>query len=378
METKVISVRSDAAIAEAVGLACKVLSNNGLVAFPTDTVYGLAARADLAESLEKLAELKERPKTKPFTLHIGRKSILNHYVPHLSPLNCQLIKKAWPGPLTVIFGLNGRQERRVGEVMEAEVVVALYHNSTIGIRLPDNVAARELLNAVDGPVVAPSANLAGSRAPACAEEVLEELDGKIEMVLDGGPTKYAKPSTIVRLSDSAEGGMEVLRAGVLDAATVVRMRSLSILFVCTGNSCRSAMAEGLCKKRLAEKLGCSVDELAAKGYKVGSAGVSGYDGGSASADAIEVCRQMGVDIGGHRARALTVDLVNEADYVFVMTQAHRQAVLRFARQAGPRTMLLGRQDEIDDPMGMGLEQYRSCAERIDRCVREQLEETIWA
>jgi len=373
VETKVIQARSEADIAGAVSQACKVLSQGGLVAFPTETVYGLAGRADLPDSLDKLAELKERPSSKPFTLHIGQKSLVNRYIPELSPVNRQFLRKAWPGPLTVIFSLNEQQERLVREILSDELIAALYHNSTIGMRLPDNRVAQRLLDGVDGPVVAPSANLADEAPPTSADEVLEQLDGRIDLVLDGGPTRYARPSTIVRLNDD----MEVIRAGVLDSETVGRMRSLTVLFVCTGNTCRSPMAQGLCGKQLAEKLGCSVDQLAAKGYKIISAGVAGRDGVGASSEAVEACGQMGVDIAGHRARRLTVDVVNQADFIFVMTRAHRKAVLELARQGADRVVLLAGQDEIEDPLGMGIEQYRECARLIERCLRQRLDETLW-
>ena len=377
METRVIKVESsleglDYAVEEALG----VLSEGGLVGFPTETVYGLAANAALETSLEKLAAIKQRPAHKPFTLHIGDKSVLSRYVPDLSLLNRQLLRKAWPGPLTAVFDLNAGQMEQVREQLPGQQVEALYHNCSIGIRLPDHPVARELLSEVHDPVVAPSANMSGEAPPTSAQEVLEELGGRIELVLDGGMTRYAKVSSIARVTDE---GLEILREGVLDEGTVRRMRTVTILYVCTGNICRSPMAEGFSKEILAEKLGCSVDDLSEKGYKIESAGVMASDGASASAEAIQACSEAGVDIRGHGSRYLTADMLERADFVYVMDRTHRRAVMELSapgskQDLGRRLDFLNQDGDIADPIGMTLETYRSCAKQIAKSVRARLSE----
>jgi len=379
METRVIKVESsleglDHAVEEAVA----VLSEGGLVGFPTETVYGLAANAAVEASLEKLAEIKQRPANKPFTLHIGDKSVLSRYVPDLSLLNQQLLRKAWPGPLTVVFDLNAGQMEQVREQLPEQQVEALYHNCSIGIRLPDHPVARELLSEVHDPVVAPSANLSGEAPPTSAEEVLEELADRIELVLDGGATRYAKASTIARLTDD---NLEILREGVLDEGTVRRMRTVTILFVCTGNICRSPMAEGFGKQILAEKLGCSVDDLAEKGYKIISAGIMAYDGAEVSPEAIKACEEANVDIRSHGSRYLTADMLEQADCVYVMDRTHHRAVMELAASRGMRNLdrrldFLSKEGDIADPIGMSLDTYRRCAKKIARSVRERLDEIL--
>ena len=377
METRIIKFGpSREGIDEAIGQAVEVLTKGGLVGFPTETVYGLAANADLPESVQKLAKIKQRPVNKPFTLHIGDKKVVSRYVPNISLLNRQLLRKAWPGPLTVVFNLNAEQMEQVREKLPAQQVEALYHNHSIGMRLPDYPAAQQLLTAVEKPIVAPSANISGEMPPISADEVLSELSGKIDLLLDGGTTRYAKASTIARLTGDS---LEILREGVLDADVIRRMRSLTILFVCTGNSCRSPMAEGFCKQMVADKLDCSVDQLEEKGYKIESAGVLAYDGAQASPESIEVCREAGVDICSHKARYLTAGLLEHADIVYVMDRTHRQAVMELAisenkQSLGRRLDFLSHQGDIADPIGMSLETYRRCAKRIAESVKERLAE----
>ena len=370
MTTKVIRITQPSEIAPAAAQAAEVLRKGGLVGFPTETVYGLAANADLPESLTRLHQVKQRPKDQPSTLHIGERRQLDRYVPHLSPLDKQFLRKAWPGPLTVIFSLSPAQQKQLQDTLPQHQWQALYCHAAIGARLPDQPVAQQMLSGVNSPVVAPSANRAGQAPPNCGPDVLAQLDGQIDLLLDAGPTRYAKSSTIIRLRDD---NMEIIRPGVLDEAALKRMRSLTILFVCTGNSCRSPVAAGLCRKELAEKVGCSIDELPKKGYKVLSAGVLAFDGGPASDQAVQVSREAGVDISGHRVQRVTPELLGRADYVFVMDHSHLQEVTAASPNVQDRTMLLDGDREVADPIGAGIEVYRACAKQIASGLRERLQ-----
>ena len=138
------------------------------------------------------------------------------------------------------------------------------------------------------------------------------------------------------------------------------------------------MAEGFFRKRLSEKLLCPVDQLDEKGYKALSAGVMACNGTPASPEAIMACREKGIDISGHQARLLTDNLLNEADYIFVMDTSHYAAVQRLSQQAISRTALLAIDREIDDPIGMPLDTYRRCLEQIACGVDEQLDKQMSA
>ena len=375
MKTNRITISDLSKAESAIKKAAEVVLDGGLVAFPTETVYGLAARVDLAGTAERLAKLKERPVNKPFTVHIGRKGQLGRYVPWVSPLDRALLRRAWPGPLTAVFSFGPEQMEEIRQSWSEQEFNALYHEQSIGVRLPDHEVARGLLGAVDAPVVAPSANLAGARPPSCAEDVLEQLDGRIDLVLDAGSTRYSQASTVIRLQN---GSMEMLRQGVLDAGAIERMRQVTIMFVCTGNTCRSPMAEGIGRQQLAARLGCSVDDLGRMGYKIVSTGAMAFAEARAAEEAVEACREMGVDISSHRARALTVELINGADYVFVMSRSHRRAVLRLVSGAESRTALLAGEREIADPVGRSVEVYRDCAAEIAAGVADSLEEIFAA
>jgi len=370
METKVIKANTPSEISRAVAQGCAVLKRGGLVAFPTETVYGLAAAADSPGGMERLRQLKRRPVNKPFTLHIGKWSHLGRYIPDLSFLERQFLRKGWPGPLTVVFPIDQQRAKLINNTLTSNLIETLYHNNSIGIRLPDHVVAGQLLTAVGSPVVAPSANLDG-RAPATnPDDVLQQLDGQIDLLLDAGPTKYSKSSTVVRLKGN---DIEVLRTGVLDQGTIERMRRLTILFVCTGNTCRSPMAEGFGRATLAKKFSCPVDKLDEKGYKVVSAGVIACSGVGATSEAVEACREMGNDISRHEARPLTPDLIRQADCIFAMDRSHYRVVVGMVPEAAGRTTLLIEDSDIVDPLGGSLEFYRDCAGRIADGVNRRLQ-----
>lgn len=168
-------------------------------------------------------------------------------------------------------------------------------------------------------------------------------------------------------------GYEILRRGVLDERTIRRLAQTRFLLVCSGNTCRSPMAEALLRHRLAEKLGCTEAQLADRGYHVESAGVDAHDGDEVSPEAVLAMRARGLDISGHRSRRLTEDLVNRADHIFAMTSGHVGRIAARFPAAQARIKLLGDQDVLD-PLGSSERVYMACAEQMDEALRRRIEE----
>ena len=142
--------------------------------------------------------------------------------------------------------------------------------------------------------------------------------------------------------------------------------------MCTGNTCRSPMAEYFCKKYIAEKLNCKLDELVDRGYKVVSAGVFAMDGAPASSEVIDICQQRGIDARMHASRHLTTDLVEQSDVVFCMTASHLHGVLNMFPQAADKCFLINGDKDISDPIGGGMEVYNKCAQVIERALDNRL------
>ena len=336
MATDVIKIGPDFAQGDVIARAAGILSAGGLVAFPTETVYGVGARADLPQAMERLRELKGRSAAKAFTVHIGSREGAVDYAPKMSGLTRRLMRKAWPGPLTLILPVSEEDSPPILEGRDESAREAMYYNGRVGLRCPDDAVAAALLLAVPHPVVAASANLAGNQPPQTGDDVLRELDGRIDLLIDSGRTRYNKASTIVQVNGQ---NFELVREGVYDARIVERLASLRILFVCSGNTCRSPMAAALAERVLAERLGCHPSDLTARGIVISSAGTSGGYGGAAD-HAVTVMARRGLDLSEHASTPLTLERLHQSDYTFAMTRAHRDAIVRMDPTAADRVRLL--------------------------------------
>jgi L-threonylcarbamoyladenylate synthase len=186
--------------------AADCLESGGLVAVPTETVYGLAARADCDDAVAKIYAAKGRPDFNPLIVHVRGLEQAARYA-LLSPQAMALAEAHWPGPLTLVL------PRRADAGLAGAVTAGL---PTIALRAPAHPVMQALLEAVDFPLAAPSANRSGFISPTCAGHVLASLDGRIDLVLDGGPTTAGVESTIVAVR--ADGSIEELRPGPLQIA----------------------------------------------------------------------------------------------------------------------------------------------------------------
>jgi len=202
MKTEVISTNSPNAIANAL----EVLLSGGLVAFPTDTVYGVGALVFDEKTVESIYAAKERPVEKAIPVLIGDAVDLNQVADEIPMPAARLIARFWPGPLTVL----------VPKKSSLPTVVSA--TSTVGVRVPDHELARSLLR-LAGPMAVTSANISSQPSPTTAEEVLTQLGSRIAMILDGGRTPGGVPSTLV---DCTGDEIQILREGPISKETLLK------------------------------------------------------------------------------------------------------------------------------------------------------------
>ncbi len=191
MRALIIKIDPDRPREKTIEEAVRIINNGGLVAFPTETVYGLGTDALNEEAVKKIFEIKGRPRDKPLSILIGRKEKLIKYVQEIPKAAEILIAKFWPGPLTLIF----KASSLIPDIIKGK-------NNTIGIRMPDCKIARKIIQASGVPLACPSANLSGRPSPTKAEEVIKDLGKRIALILDGGETKIGVESTVLDLTTS--------------------------------------------------------------------------------------------------------------------------------------------------------------------------------
>lgn len=197
---------TEVVLADAAGIAraARVLSEGGLVAVPTETVYGLAARADSEAGVARIYEAKGRPSFNPLIVHVRDRDHAMEYAEWGEAADWAACTH-WPGPLTLVL------PRREGATLADAVTAGL---PTIAVRAPAHSAMRRLLKSVDFPIAAPSANRSGFISPTRAEHVLASLDGRVDLVLDGATSKHGLESSIYAVR--SDGSYEELRPGAID------------------------------------------------------------------------------------------------------------------------------------------------------------------
>ena len=186
MKTEYVDLREGKDIKEGVKKAAEIIKRGGLVAFPTETVYGLGANGLDENAVPKIYEAKGRPSDNPLILHISKLDEIEDIVKEIPKSALILAEEFWPGPLTMVFKKSERIPYRTTGGLES-----------VAIRMPSSKIARELIKAAGVPIAAPSANSSGRPSPTKAAHVIYDLDGKIDMVIDGGEVDIGIESTIV-------------------------------------------------------------------------------------------------------------------------------------------------------------------------------------
>lgn len=320
--------------AAAIASALAALERGELVAVPSETLYMLVARADRAGAAERLAVLAGEP--------AARLVASVESLPKPAPAVRRLAARYWPGPL--VLALPERW------------------------RAPAHPCATALLSAAPFPLLAVEV---GSDP----EQLAQRFAGQLACILDAGPSRLAEPAAVLELG---AGKLRLVRAGLFELDALRATAGLRLGFVCTGNTCRSPMAEGLARALLAERVGVAPAKLGELGYSVQSMGVYANPGDPASEHALATLAARGIDLSEHRAHVALPDVVARLDRVYALTRSHLQALRQSLPPGKDRHCTLLDPDgrDISDPIGGPRSAYEQTAAQIERALRARLDD--WA
>lgn len=348
------------------------MASGQIVVLPTECGYFSAVSGLSPAAIGRLdtAASGKQPGSHIWAIALRGASEALDWSPDLSPVGQRLMRRAWPGPLMVAGGHDAEQgmASRLPEVVRSRVCP----DGSLFLWAPAHRAVQAILRRFEAPLVLHPITTAEAPVAVTAEEAVHILTEPAALVLDDGPSRFGQPATVVRANGQ---GVTVIRTGVLTPAQVEQLSATVLLFICTGNTCRSPLAEALCKKQLADRLGCTPNELPQRGFLVLSAGLAAMMGGEAAPAAVAVAQEYGADLSRHQSRPLSVSLLAQADTVFVMTRGHLRSLSSQFPKIGPEPRLLSPTGlDLADPVGADEPVYRDCARQIWSDLEQQLAE----
>lgn len=373
--TEVVSYQQTNDPRDVVHRAAQLLAQGQLIVLPTDTVYTVAASALQPEAVRKMTQLfagsEEAGDFPVGQLAIRSREELGDYALDLSDVGTRLTRRCWPGPVTLALPTSPK-EGLLGQLPK-ETRETILHPLADGApclwcRMPNHPFIHDLQSLMKAPLVLSQDALTANQD---CENLVSQFAEELAMVIDDGETQYGLPATAVEMNGEQ---WRVLNEGAVSATLLKRLTGRVYLFVCTGNTCRSPMAEGIFRKLAADRLGCNQEELADRGVLVVSAGLAAQRGSPASPESVEAVRGMGVDLVSHSSQPLTSELLDQSDYVFTMTQGHLDSILIARPDAGERVRMLSQENQdVPDPIGGTQDDYQHCFQEIKRQVQAIVE-----
>lgn len=366
--TQTINNISSADSRDAIHRAVALLAAGEWVGLPADTSYVVAAQALQTESVERL---RDRSGGALVLVVRGVDELLD-FATDLDREQERLCRRLWPGPLIVEVPVPNPESGLMAGLPEP-VRQAIRWESGIRVTVPDNATTRSLQRLTATPLV--FAESWEGKILTSAGDITERIGTDVRLVLDAGPVNNEGPCSVVRIDQTPppaascqDGeGWKLMRTGVWDESRIRERLPVGIVFVCTGNTCRSPLAASILRKILSQRLGCATDQLTDHGYYISSAGVSAEFGMPAASESLALAEAHGLDLDSHRSQFLTDVLLDRADQVYAMTAAHRAVILARRPDLVDRVELLSREGlDVIDPIGGGPAEYERCRAEIER------------
>lgn len=339
-----------------VHLVVQALVEGRKVAVPLENAYHAVYSGLNPDVIAHVQKLQSAGRASQCYLLLRSSAELLDYVPELSPVAARLAFRGWPGPLVLRLSAVGERSLMSQLPEPVQRLVTTEHGTAFRVASHENV--RQALRLMPGPLVA---------APLSGKDGLIRVANRIDhslgfaIVVDDGQTQIADHATQVRV---VENRCQLVEPGAVQTEALKRAAQFLILLVCTGNTCRSPMAEALMRSKFISRFGS--EQAAADKVYVASAGLNAFPGGPASIEAQAVIASRGLSLVEHQSRSVTMHALQHADLILTMTRSHRNAIIDQLPGIEFKVKLLsGSNADVSDPYGGPQTVYSACADQID-------------
>ncbi len=351
-----------------VHIAVQALVEGHLVALPAETAYHVFASGLRPDAVEKLVGLSQHQRARRPCIFLRSPQEARDYSPSLSRVATRMVYRGWPGPLVLELGAD--QDESLSSSLPQTVRSQLLLE---GKYLPQRVAAHDAIvqamRLMPGPLVAASM-VDPQGNPICSgEDASRAAADAVAVVINDGPTHYGGFASTVRIDGNT---CQMIAPGVIEFEALQRMSQFMVLLVCTGNTCRSPMAEVILRDLLAKRF----PHLFSGPWPpatIASAGLSAFPGGPAASEAISVMKKRGMNLSNHQSHSITERTLRQADLILAMTGSHRSAIIERMPELSCKVHLIsGGNNDVSDPFGGDESGYELCADELTQYLHSWL------
>jgi L-threonylcarbamoyladenylate synthase len=346
----------------AINRASKILRSGGIIIYPTDTLYGFGVVINNKKAVRKLYDIKKRDRKKPYSILINNIKQAEQICGGLTSREIEIFKRLLPGKITVLIEAKKKLD-----------IPGFEHLNKVGFRIPESKLCQQLVQKVGSPLSSSSVNISYEPNIDETSEISEKFSSQVDLFLDAGPVYSLKGSTVIDLTVSPpvivrEG--DVLKEDIkkrlnIEISSKVN-RNFVVTFICSGNICRSPMAEGILKKKLEKSR--FVNRI-----EVNSAGTLNLAPTKASPEAVKIAKHHQVDIGKHLSTPIDREILDRANIIICMASYHHNIIVKNYPEYLNKVFVLKNMDleedladpSIADPIGMSEAFYEQIYQEIE-------------